>query len=70
MSENDLNIPNCFLEPEEFQVAIMIELADFMIQSSDFIQEHWLEEINLTEEIKNKIIEEIKQNYDTYNVFD
>lgn len=70
MLENGLNIPDCFLEPEKFQVAIMIELADFMIQSSDFIHEHWLEEINLTEEIKNKIIEEIKKNYDTYNVFD
>lgn len=67
---NGLEAPNCFLEPEKFQVFIIIELAYYMLGTSNFIIENWDKEIEITKEIANKIIEEIKQNCDTYYIYD
>ena len=67
---NGLEAPNCFLAPEKFQVFIIIEIAYDMLGTSNFIIENWDKEIEITKEIANKIIEEIKQNCDTYYIYD
>ena len=63
-------IVNCFLYPEKFQVEIVFELANYMINSSDFIKENINERIKLTQEIADKIIQEICNNCDTWGIYD
>ena len=44
------NIPDCFDEPEKFQVVIILEVAYSLLSQCKLINDNWNDEIELTEE--------------------
>lgn len=52
---------NPFEEPEKFHVCMIIEGVSALLNSCEFIQENWNDEIELTEENVNTIIEQINE---------
>ena len=46
---------NCWINPERFQVQIILYMASSLVGKSDYIEEHWNEEIELTEDIIEKV---------------
>lgn len=51
---------NPFDEPEKFQVCMIIEGVNSILSQSDYIENHWNEEITLDEETAEKILSEIE----------
>ena len=49
---------NPFDNEEVFQVQIILHMASSLVTESDYIEEHWDEEIELTEDIIEKIVSE------------
>lgn len=63
-------IPNVFERPEAFMVVIIIELAGYMLSQCPFINDNWNEEITLTKENIEKIINELEENNNTEDVYE
>lgn len=49
---------NCWINPERFQVQIILFMASSLVTESDYIEEHWNEEIELTSDIIQTIVSE------------
>ena len=49
---------NPFKNPEVFQVQIILHMASSLVVESDYIAEHWNEEIELTEDVIKTIVSE------------
>ena len=49
---------NPFKNSEVFQMQIILHMASSLVAESDYIEEHWDEEIELTSEIIKKIVAE------------
>ena len=49
---------NPFANVEEFQLQIILYMASSLVAESDYIEEHWDEEIELTEETIEQIVAE------------
>ena len=54
-------IPNCFLQPEKFQVAIMLEMSSSLCGQCEFVNSNWNNEIELTEENIKLIISQLEE---------
>ncbi len=52
---------DAYCEPESFHCLMMIMGVEKLLNESDTIQEHWNENIELTQEMVDQIIEEIAQ---------
>ena len=52
---------NPFKNSEVFQMQIILHMASSLVTESDYIEEHWDEEIELTSEIIEKIVAEWSQ---------
>lgn len=55
------SIPNCFLQPEKFQVVIMLEMSNRLCGQCEFININWNNEIELTEENIKLIISQLEE---------
>ena len=42
---------NCWINPERFQVQIILYMASSLVAKSDYINKHWNEEIEFTKEV-------------------
>ena len=56
----DVN-PNCFLQPEKFQVVIMLEMSNSLCGQCEFVNSNWKNEIELTEENIKLIISQLEE---------
>ena len=54
-------IPNCFLQPEKFQVVIMLEMSNSLCGQCEFVNTNWNNEIELTEENIKLIISQLEE---------
>ena len=54
-------IPNCFLQPEKFQVVIMLEMSNSLCGQCEFVNSNWNNEIELTEENIKLIISQLEE---------
>ncbi len=50
-----------FDNPDRFVVVIVLEVASYLISKCDTADKYWNEEITLTDEIINRLIEELKK---------
>ena len=49
---------NCWINPERFQVQIILYMASSLVAESDYIEDNWNDEIELTEDVIKTIISE------------
>lgn len=63
------SIPNVFERPEAFMVVIMLELSSYMIGKCPFIEKNWNNQITLTNKNIKRIIKELQENNDTFEVY-
>jgi len=54
-------IPNCFLQPEKFQVVIMLEMSNCLCGQCAFVNINWNNEFTLTKEVIEKITKELEE---------
>lgn len=55
------SIPNCFLQPEKFQVVIMLEMSNHLCGQCAFVNINWNNEIELTEENIKLIVSQLEE---------
>jgi len=67
MKANGLEPPNPFDRPEQFQVCILLEGAQYLLGRCETVDQHWNDEFTLTPKIIKSICRELraqKQQYD------